>query len=331
MSSTLDAPHPPLARARAVTVVALCYNHERFVVECLESIRAQTFQDFELVVTDDCSRDDSPGIIADWLARHRPDAVFIRHSKNAGLCSTLNEALAASNGEFISMVATDDAWAPDKLERQLAFMRTLPPEVAVVYSDAARMDESGAPLEGDFMQTHRPGVAPASGSIFPALADGNFIPAMSTLIRRSAIEAVGGYDERLTYEDYDMWLRLAARYEFAWLPGRVARYRIVSTSMVRTIFEKPNANHSHTLLLIHEKWMRSGRLSATQRTRWARNIWNAAHTLYVLGDPRARGALWTAFARTWSARALLLALASTLGVTRARAKRIQGLLGGTRD
>ena len=69
---------------------------------------------------------------------------------------------------------------------------------------------------------------------------------MSTLIRRSAIEAVGGYDERLTYEDYDMWLRLAARYEFAWLPGRVARYRIVSTSMVRTIFEKPNANHSHT-------------------------------------------------------------------------------------
>lgn len=331
MSATMAPALKTPGHAPAVTVLAACYNHERFVIECLESIRAQTCQNFDLVVTDDGSRDGSQQLIADWLARHRPDAVFIRHAKNVGLCPTINEALAATRGQFISMIATDDAWEPDKIERQLACMRGLSTEVAVVYSNASRMDEAGAPLNGDFIEVHRPGIAPASGKIFPALADGNFIPAMSCLIRRSAVEAVGGYDERLTYEDYDMWLRLSARYEFVWLPGCVARYRIVSTSMVRTIFERPTANHSHTLLLIHDKWLRSGLLSADQKRRWSQRVWEAAHSLYVHGDSRARAALWLAFARTARPRALLLALACSIGISRNRAKRLQGLLVDPRD
>jgi glycosyltransferase involved in cell wall biosynthesis len=72
-------------RTPTVTVIALCYNHERFVLDCLESIRAQTFQDFELIVIDDCSRDHSPQVIANWLAEHYPAARFIRHEVNRGI------------------------------------------------------------------------------------------------------------------------------------------------------------------------------------------------------------------------------------------------------
>lgn len=316
---------------RLVSVIAICYNHARFVIECLESIGAQTFQDFELIVADDCSSDHSADLIAAWLARNRPDAVFIRHRRNAGMCPTLNETLAHARGQFVSMIATDDAWLPDKIARQLAAMRSLPERVAVVYSDAARMDEAGAPLTPDFIESHRPGLAPPSGRIFPVLADGNFIPAMATLIRRQAIVDAGGYDERLSYEDYNMWLYLAQRHDFVYCPGALARYRIVSTSMVRTLFERPSARHYHTLFLIRETGLRGGALSAAQRRQWAEIQWVAAYQLYVLGDARARACLWTAFFRTRKPRAGLLALACALNISRARAKRLLSALPGAAE
>lgn len=308
----------------AITVIAVCYNHERFLIETLESIRNQTFQDFELIVTDDASRDGSAELIAQWLREHRPDAYFIRHTVNAGLCRTLNEALARARGEFICMVATDDCWEPDRLERHMAVMATQPEQVAVVYSDAAQMDEDGKLLPLGFIEDHRSGFTPPSGKLFPVLADGNFIPAMAATIRRSALAAVGGYDERLTYEDYDMWLRLSAQFEFVFCPGIVARYRIVSTSLVRTLFVRPTANHSHTTFLIRSRWLASTLLSPAQRAHWGRQLWDSAYNLYRYDDPRATQALWAAFRHGRRPRAALLALAMKLGLSRTRMKRLFG-------
>lgn len=308
----------------AVTVIALCYNHARFVLETLESIRAQTMQDFELIVTDDASRDGSPALIAQWLAEHRPDAQFIRHDTNAGLCKTLNEALARARGTFICMTATDDTWHPERLARHVAAMAGQRGEVAVVYSDADRMDENGQALPERFIAHYRPGFTPPSGQVFPLLADANFIPAMAATIRRSAIEAVGGYDERLSFEDYDMWLRLAAQFDFVFCPGSVARYRIVSTSMVQTLFRNPNPHHHYTLFLIQQKWLRTRLLNPEQRARWLVVLWRAAYDLYLSDDPRAGRALWAAFRFAPALRTLVLAATSTLGITRSRIKRWTG-------
>lgn len=305
----------------AVTVIALCFNHERFLIETLESIRAQTFQDFELIVTDDASRDGSPELIAEWLRTHRPDAHFIRHTKNAGLCRTLNEALARARGDLICMIATDDSWLPERLGRHVAAMASQPDSVAVVYSDVAQMDEEGNALPDHFIAHHRPGFVPPSGRVFPVMADGNFIPAMAATIRRSALTAVGGYDERLSYEDYDMWLRLSARYDFVFCPGIVARYRLVATSMVRTLFVRPTAHQSYTSFLIRQKWLGSGLLSPAQQSQWASNMWVSAYNLYRQDDKRASEALWIAFRYSRKPRALMLALSSSLGLSRGRLKR----------
>lgn len=311
----------------SVTVIALCYNHERFLIECLESIRAQTFQDFELIVTDDCSRDASAGLIQDWLAQNFPDARFIRHEKNMGLCATLNEALSYSRGEFISMVSTDDVWEPDKIERQVTMMQSQPDRVAVVYSDATRIDETGVRLPTDFIEFHRPGILAPTGKIFASLAEGNFIPAMATLIRRNAVEAVGGYDERLSFEDYDMWLRLAHRYDFAFCRGTFAKYRIVSTSMIQkaqnSVFSKSSLDHHYTLFLICEKWLPLDSQSAALGNRLAEMQYGAAHWLYVHGDPRARACLWKAAIYTFRPRALITALACSLGISQRTLKRLK--------
>lgn len=310
-----------------VTVIALCYNHARFVLETLESIRAQTFQDFELIVTDDASRDNSPDLIAQWLVEHRPDAQFIRHVTNAGLCRTLNEALAQARGAYICMIATDDTWYPDRLARHIDAMSAAPANVAVVYSDADQMDEDGHALPTKFIDYYRKDFAPPSGKLFPILADGNFIPAMAATIRRSAIDAVGGYDERLSYEDYDMWLRLSPQYDFLFCPGSVARYRIVATSMVRVLSATPSPLHLYTIFLMNQKWLRTTLLSPVQRAQWSEALWGAAYKLYLCDDQHAPEALRAAVRYKPSARILLLALTSSLGLTRSRIKRWLGASG----
>jgi len=172
-----------------VSVLALCYNHARFVEACLESIRAQTFQDFELIVTDDASSDESPSLITSWLARYYPSARFIRHSRNVGLCKTLNEALSHARGRYISMIATDDTWEPTKLARQYAAIEACPSDVAMVYADAFVMDEEGNRVGESFLEAHGVTDAPPRGDVFSRIADGNFIPAMATLIRLDALRA----------------------------------------------------------------------------------------------------------------------------------------------
>ena len=312
-----------------ITVIALCFNHARFVLECLESIRAQTYQDFELIVTDDHSRDSSPEIIAEWLAQNYPSATFIRHGINVGLCKTLNEALAHSRGQFIAMIAADDTWGPDKLRAQLESITSCPEDVAVVYSDAYQINEAGERLSKSFLEAHGIPDAPPQGTIFSRIADGNFIPAMATLIRRKAIQDVGGYDEALTYEDFDMWLRLSDRYKFAFLPGKVASYRLVSSSMVRTIFENPTPAHAYSVFSIAKKWLKTNRLSAMQRAKWVARQSGAAYALYRHEDDRAVGCLIESFKSTHSPRIFMLATTHALGITRSRLKRIARLFGHT--
>ena len=317
----------PLKYGPAVTVIAVCYNHERFVIECLESIKRQTFTDFELIVVDDKSSDGSVGVISDWLEHNLPGARFFPHQTNIGLCKTLNEALAIANGEYIGLIATDDAWLPDKLERQVARLQVLPESVALVFSDAEQMDEQGVTLPKTFIEAHRPLGGPVGADMFSQLADGNFIPAMATLIRRTALLSVGGYDEALTYEDYDMWLRLADQYQLEYLPGLVARYRIVATSMVRTLFVNPSPRHSYSIFLLHSKWIGSRKLSAIQRKKWAGKIVAAAHALYVAEDPRAPACLRAAARLAPTAKLWLLALTTALGISRSRAKRLAAMAG----
>ena len=221
-----------MAEGPLVTVVPSCYNHARFVVECLESIRAQTYQNVEIIIMDDHSADDSVNIITDWLNTTGVEATFIAHPDNRGICRTRNEALAHATGKYCAFVSTDDVWLPDKLETHVKIMEEQPDDVAVLYTDAYRMDESGAPIDGMFLETYlAEGQPPPTGNLYEVLLDGNFIPSLTTLVRRSCLLDVGPYDESLSFEDWDMWLRLAQRYRFLYSEVPAARYRVVATSL----------------------------------------------------------------------------------------------------
>lgn len=310
-----------------VSVIAICFNHARFVVECLDSIRTQTYEDFELLIVDDCSTDNSVSIIADWIALHDFECKLVTHKINVGICKTLNEAVLLCSGDLICMIATDDRWRKRRLESHLIQARHMPSNVAVIYSDTAQISEAGEPLPLSFLEAQRPGFLPPSGRIFETLVDRNFVHPIASTIRRKAIIDVGGYDEDQATEDYDMWLRLAHKYHFIYSSEIVSDYRIVSTSITRTLFDSPTPGYAYGRFLLCEKWIPSDLLSAKQRVDWSSNQAAAAYWLYFHSDPRAPRCLWKAAFRTLKTRFFLLAVASTLGITRKRAKEFSAKLG----
>jgi glycosyltransferase involved in cell wall biosynthesis len=236
----------PGGAAARVSVLAACYNHSAYVAQALDSAAAQTFDDFELVIVDDASKDGAQDVIRRWLDEH-PEvrASFIAQETNRGACATLNRGLSLCRGEFVAPLPCDDVWRPDRLRIQVDMLDSSPPRVGAVYSDAALIDGTGQQLPGRFISSYAHFDEPPQGDLYELLLRGNFIPGMTTLIRRLALESVGPFDESLVFEDWDWWLRFARRYEFAFSSYVAADYRILSTSLVRTMGERADDAYWH--------------------------------------------------------------------------------------
>lgn len=229
------APHSTSSNQPLVTAWVGCYNHARFVIEALESVRLQTYSHIQLIIWDDCSKDNSVELIRNWIQQHQIECTFLPHTANLGLCKSLNEAISLSQGKYCCVLAADDLWLPDRIARQVQLMENAADDVAMIYSDAIQINEQGQSLPKMFIEANRPFSAPPEGFLFDVLFEGNFIPAMTTMIRRECFNHVGGYDEDLCFEDLDMWLRLSRRYKFIFDRTPGAKYRIVATSMIRAM------------------------------------------------------------------------------------------------
>lgn len=235
--------------APTVTVLVTCYDQARWIEEALDSVLGQTFQDWELIVTDDGSNDDSADVIRAWCERHEGVAQAVLHEENLGLTRTLNEVLPTCRGTYLAYLGGDDVWAPDKLVRLVAALEAAP-EAAVAYSDARLIDEGGDELAPSFLDDHDHRPAP-EGQVFEALLARNVVVASSAVYRRAAIEAVGGWDPDLPFEDWDLLLRLADRWPVAHAPGALVDYRIHDTSVTRSRFSLM----LHGRMAVLEKWV----------------------------------------------------------------------------
>jgi glycosyltransferase involved in cell wall biosynthesis len=209
------------APAPLVSIILTCFNHQEFLVQALEGVRAQSYRPLQLIVTDDASADDSADRIASWLAANWPDAVFIRHERNRGLCRTLNEALGEATGEYVSISSSDDWMEPGRIERLVEEFAGAPDEVGLVYSGVRVVDEDGTEVALVHVE---PGSLP-SGQIFAQQLALPLIPTPTVLLRRSVFDEVGGYNEDDPLEDYDMWLRVCRRYHARHVPAALVNFR----------------------------------------------------------------------------------------------------------
>lgn len=286
-----------------VTAVVVCYNQAKYVVEALESVKAQAYPRLHMVVADDCSTDNSAEIIKQWLNRNSPDAIFLQHKTNMGVCRTLNEALSHVRGKYFRLLAADDIWTPNSLLRQIETLEMAPDDVGVLYSDAFQIDKGGELLPKMFIESHRSFAKMPEGWIFDILLEGNFIPAMTAVIRHSCIERVGRADENLVSEDWDLWVRIARQFKFQYFPEPTALYRIVSTSMMRTM--SPAILESEERMFV--KYLRLGWLAGRNNEEViSREYWEACRA-YREGLPgRVAEAAWSFRHRVCIKHALLL-------------------------
>jgi glycosyltransferase involved in cell wall biosynthesis len=281
-----------------ISIFLTTYNHERFVEQALDSVLTQTYQDFELIITDDCSLDGSQARIRSWLDRTGFPARFVANDHNVGIAVVRNRDLAMAAGEFVCSLAGDDFYEPDRLARQYAAFCEFGPEVAAVYSDERVVDVDGLEVSPSYLLRRGVTMPPPEGEIRDLLLSGNFLPAPAVMVRRSALDAVGPYDESLVSEDYDMWLRLADRYQFRFVPGALVNYRILSSSLSRAPSRRAEMAEANFAILL--KWCR--RSPATDALV-AYRLWRIGWAHLAIDSSRARN---------------MLEIATDLGVGRTR-------------
>jgi len=236
-----------------ISIIALCYNHSAYLRETLDSILAQSYPNKELIIMDDCSSDDSVQLINQWIYEKNIECTFIPHKKNKGICPTLNEALSHCSGEYIQIIACDDVLLPQKLEIQLNTFLKGEEGLAVVFSDAYLVNHEGEkyPYTNIEKSIGKP-LGAEQMDIYGALLEGNnFIPAGSALIRSQVYEEVGYYDENLTYEDLDMWLRISKKFPFAFSDYISVHYRWHGENLSKKLYK--NFEHLKSRYLIYRK------------------------------------------------------------------------------
>ncbi len=205
-TEALDSTAPP-----RVSMVMPVHNGARWLADAIDSVLAQDFADFELILVDDASRDASPAIMAQAAARD-PRVQLLRLDANVGLPAALNHGFAAARGDLHSWTSDDNILRPAMLRRLVATLDTHP-DADVAHADFMLIDEAGSDLG-------RSRVGPIDRLLY-----GNNIGACF-LYRARVTEALGGYDTQLFgVEDYDFWLRAAQRFTFVALHEDLYLYR----------------------------------------------------------------------------------------------------------
>lgn len=207
------------ARDPLVSVLVPAYNHAKYIEKTIDSIMQQSYRNFEVLIIDDGSRDDTAAVIR--RCEEKWGRSFLVESQaNMGLCKTLNKLLGHAKGEYINIIASDDWMLPEKLELQVNYLNSHP-DVGVVHSDNWIFMEKKNRLEKSGRGRHVP-----SGWIFNDLLAGNCVTACSAMIRTDCYKRVGFYDETLAFEDWDMWLRIAREFEIHYMDIPTVVYRL---------------------------------------------------------------------------------------------------------
>jgi glycosyltransferase involved in cell wall biosynthesis len=210
-----------------ISVIIPVYNAEETIKETLKSVLSQTFSQFEIIVINDGSQDKTLEIVSRIL----DPRLKVLSYPNAGVSVSRNRGISQAAGEYVSFLDADDLWTPDKLETQLKALQANP-QAAVAYSWTDWIDESGQFLRSG-------GHITVNGDVYAKLLLRDFVESGSNpLIRRQALTEVGGFDESLNLAaDWDMWLRLAARYEFVAVPSSQILYRVSPNSMSSNVWK----------------------------------------------------------------------------------------------
>lgn len=223
-----------------VSVVIPAYNASSFIAETLESVFAEDFKDFEIIIVDDGSIDKTAEVVARFGKRIR----YI-YKANGGQGSARNLGIRAARGEYIAFLDADDLWTKEKLSLQIGMLQKS--DLAWVYSDAYAFDAQNGKILFRLGQLTRQ----RQGNVLINLFLDDFVPTSTVIVRRWVFDIVGFFNETQLFknrDDWDMWLRLAALYPVGLVPEPLVYYRFHATSMTHR--EDPTISlHGHLAVI----------------------------------------------------------------------------------
>lgn len=210
-----------------VTVLVLSWNHAEFIQESIESIVSQDYADFEVLCIDNGSTDSTPELVAQACEQARIPTRFIPNPSNIGIAPAFNQGLAQCDSEFVIGFSGDDRFLPGRISLQANVLSNSAASIGMTWSGVQLIDETGRPLRD---ASGTPVVDTASilknqHDQYRNLLKGHRPPAPGVMIRRSALDTVGKFNEEIPVEDYEMWLRMRPQFPFLFVDAVVAEYR----------------------------------------------------------------------------------------------------------
>jgi len=199
-----------------ISVIIPTYNRAHLLPRAIKSVLNQTYKDFELIIVDDASTDNTEEVVREFQEKDKR-IVYVKHQKNRGGSAARNTGIKLAKGECIALLDDDDEWLPEKLEREIEKIQSLSSDVGVVYSGVFWvLEDTGRVISKVVPTLH--------GKMYIDFLRGAIIALPSTLIRKSCFQRSGLFDEELpACQDWDMWIRLAKYYEFDFIPEALVK------------------------------------------------------------------------------------------------------------
>ncbi len=200
----------------SVSVIIPTYQLAHLVGQTIDSVLAQTHTDYEIIVVNDGSTDNTKEVLASY-----GDRITVIHQENQGVAAARNTGIMAARGKYIALLDHDDLWLPNKLEKQVAYLESHP-NIGLVYSDTLYFNENGL-LPGTHAERYPVPPILQSWTLFVR----NVIPTCSVVVvRRECLDDVGLFDETMPpCDDYDLWLRVIEKWHIHFLDEALVHYR----------------------------------------------------------------------------------------------------------
>ena len=195
-----------------VSVIIPTYNRAKLIGRAINSVLVQTFKDFEIIVVDDASTDNTRQVVKRIKDKR---IILISHQENKGGSAARNTGIKTAIGEYIAFLDDDDEWIPTKLEKQIRFFERCKRNVGLIYSWAEIIDEGK-----DLFVKSKPKVR---GEFLREILNRSFLPSPTVIVKKTCFQSIGLFDENFTScQDREMWTRIATQYQVEALPECLA-------------------------------------------------------------------------------------------------------------
>lgn len=252
-----------------ISIVLPTYNRAYIVGQAIESVRTQTYSDWELIIVDDGSTDNTRDVVASF---HDPRIQYLKHETNLGLAASRNTGIRSSRGAYIANLDSDDMWLANMLERTLAAFQDIPSNILVVYSMCERKLADGRVAllpEVD---------GPRNGDLHNLFLKVNVIGMPFALVKKELFEKAGWFDESIpALQDWEFWIRASQHTQFKFIPEVLMKSYVLEDSIANN--KNKRLRGRELIFNKHELTFRTA-----SPTLYAHHAFSIGHTYSLNGD-----------------------------------------------